>query len=133
MAAPIDKSKAQNKYHGFIFSSSDFIILYNVKNNDIDKIKIIIPIVVFAAIVKLFYVKHKTAVQPSLPFTPPKNKNKKTRQDFRTENQNYLRAGHPPPLAFAAIGTLLFVQESAAPFFLLRSFFQIFPLEYSGK
>ena len=50
MPAPIDKSKAQNKYHGFIFSSSDFIILYNVKNNDIAKIKIIIPIVVFAAI-----------------------------------------------------------------------------------
>lgn len=58
MAAPIDKSNELNKYHGFIFSSSDFIILYNVKNKDIDKIKIIIPIVIFAAIVKLFYVKH---------------------------------------------------------------------------
>ena len=58
MPAPIDKSNEQNKYHGFIFSSSDFIILYNVKNKDIDKINIIIPIVVFAAIFKLFYVKH---------------------------------------------------------------------------
>ena len=74
MPAPIDKSNEPNKYHGFIFSSSDFIILYNVKNNDIDRMKIIIPIVVFAAIVKLFYVKHKTAVQPGLSLTPPKNK-----------------------------------------------------------
>lgn len=58
MAAPIDKSNEPNKYQGFIFSSSDFIILYNAKNKDIDKINIIIPIVVFAAILKLFYVKH---------------------------------------------------------------------------
>lgn len=58
MPAIIDKSKVPNKYHGFIFSSSDFIILYNAKNKDIDKIKIINPIVVFAAILKLFYVKH---------------------------------------------------------------------------
>ena len=74
MPAPIDKSNEANKYQGFIFSSSDFIILYNAKNKDIDKINKIIPIVVFAAIVKLFYVKHKTAVQPGLSLTPPKNK-----------------------------------------------------------
>lgn len=54
----VDKSNEPNKYHGFIFSSSDFIILYNVKNTDIAKIKIIIPIVVFDAILKLFYVKY---------------------------------------------------------------------------